>query len=342
MKKKAIITVSATVLVLITAAAGMAAYAYRLISSPMGLTEDQLIYIYPTDGTESIISQIKSTTPANPMKGLDLLMKLKGDEFSPKPGSYILKSDATPRQIYNLIQSGSQTPVRITINTVRNIERMARQIGTQLMTDSAAVASLLTDQNFIEKLGFTPATVFTMIIPNTYEVYWTITPEELLTRLAKEKDAFWNDTRKAQAKAIGLTPLEVMTLASIVEEETAKADEMPMVAGLYMNRINKGMKLQADPTVIFALGGERPKRVLNVHLQVESPYNTYLHAGLPPAPIRFTGPTSINAVLNYTHHNYIFMCAKEDFSGYHNFAETYSKHLQNARRYQRELTNRNK
>lgn len=269
-------------------------------------------------------------------------MKLKGKDFSPKEGSYIIKAGATPREIYNLIQSGAQTPVRIVINTVRNIERMSRQIGTQLMTDSASIATLLTDTAFIGKLGFTPATIFTMIIPNTYEVYWTVSPEELLTRLAREQESFWNESRKAQAHAIGLTPLEVMTLASIVEEETAKADEMPMVAGLYMNRIKKGMKLQADPTVIFALGGERPKRVLNVHLEVDSPYNTYKVVGLPPAPIRFTGPTSINAVLNYTRHNYIFMCAKEDFSGYHNFAVTYSQHLQNARRYQRELTNRNR
>lgn len=342
MKKKAIIIASAAIATLAIAAGSAAAYAYRLITSPVGLGEDQRIYVYPTDSNESLISQIKATSPGSPMKGLDLIMKLKGNEFSPKPGSYILKSDATPRSIYNLIQSGSQTPIRITINTVRNIERMSRQIGTQLMTDSASIATLLTSEEFISKLGYTPATVFTMIIPNTYEVYWTVSPEELLERLAKEKDLFWNETRKAQAESIGLTPLEVMTLASIVEEETAKTDEMPMVAGLYMNRIKKGMKLQADPTVIFALGGERPKRVLNVHLQVESPYNTYLHAGLPPAPIRFTGPTSINAVLNYTRHNYIFMCAKEDFSGYHNFAETYSKHLQNARRYQRELTNRNK
>jgi len=342
MKKKAIIIASAIVLTLTIAAAGAASYIYKQLTSPIGLTQDQRIYIYPGNGADQVVSQIRSTTPGNPMKGIDLIMKLKGNEFSPKEGSYIIKADATPREIYNLIQSGSQTPVRIVINTVRNIERMSRQIGTQLMTDSAHIATLLNNPEFIDKLGYTPATVFTMIIPNTYEVYWTITPEELLTRLAKESSLFWNDSRKAQAHAIGLTPLEVMTLASIVEEETAKADEMPMVAGLYMNRIKKGMKLQADPTVIFALGGERPKRVLNVHLEVESPYNTYLHVGLPPAPIRFTGPTSINAVLNYTHHNYIFMCAKEDFSGYHNFAETYSKHLQNARRYQRELTNRSK
>lgn len=342
MKKKAIITVSVVVLTLAVAAAGTAAYMYRLLTSPVGITEDQRIYVYPSETSQSVTKQIKGLSPGTPMKGLDLIMKLKGKDFSPKEGSYIIKAGATPREIYNLIQSGAQTPVRIVINTVRNIERMSRQIGTQLMTDSASIATLLTDTAFIGKLGFTPATIFTMIIPNTYEVYWTVSPEELLTRLAREQESFWNESRKAQAHAIGLTPLEVMTLASIVEEETAKADEMPMVAGLYMNRIKKGMKLQADPTVIFALGGERPKRVLNVHLEVDSPYNTYKVVGLPPAPIRFTGPTSINAVLNYTRHNYIFMCAKEDFSGYHNFAVTYSQHLQNARRYQRELTNRNR
>ena len=182
-------------------------------------------------------------------------------------------------------------------------------------------------------------TIFCMIIPNTYQVYWNTSADALISRLVKERDRFWTDERKAKAKNIGLTEQEVVTLASIVEEETSKSDELTVVAGLYMNRLKRKMPLQADPTVIFALGGERPKRVLKKHLEVDSPYNTYKYPGLPPAPIRFVSTRSIDAVLNYSKHNYLYMCAKEDFSGYHNFTASLSQHNANAARYQRALRN---
>ena len=217
--------------------------------------------------------------------------------------------------------------------------QMARAISAQVMIDSAQIASRLNSTSLLDSLGYTPATVFCMIIPNTYEVYWNISADALISRLVKERDRFWTDQRKARSGEIGLTEQQVITLASIVEEETSKSDEMPVVAGLYMNRLKKRMPLQADPTVIFALGGERPKRVLKKHLEVDSPYNTYKYAGLPPAPIRFVSTRAIDAVLNYRSHNYLYMCAKEDFSGYHNFTSSLTQHNANAARYQRALRN---
>mgnify|MGYP002523569627 CR=1 FL=1 len=207
------------------------------------------------------------------------------------------------------------------------------------MLDSAQIATRLNSESLLDSLGYTPATIYCMIIPNTYQVYWNTSADALISRLVKERDRFWTDQRKSKAKEIGLSEQQVVTLASIIEEETSKSDELPIVAGLYLNRLKKKMLLQADPTVIFALGGERPKRVLNKHLEVDSPYNTYKYPGLPPAPIRFVSTRSIDAVLNYSKHNYLYMCAKEDFSGYHYFTSSLSQHNANAARYQRALKN---
>ena len=215
---------------------------------------------------------------------------------------------------------------------------MAKAIAGQVMIDSASIVNRLSDPVFLDSIGYTPANVYCMIIPNTYEVYWNISADALISRLVRERDRFWNRERQDKAGSIGLTPQQVTTLASIIEEETAKNDELPIVAGLYMNRLHRNMPLQADPTVVFALGGERPKRVLKVHLEVDSPYNTYKYPGLPPAPIRFVSTRSIDAVLNYSKHNYLYMCAKEDFSGYHNFTSSLSQHNANAARYQRALS----
>ena len=203
------------------------------------------------------------------------------------------------------------------------------------------VAQILADSALIRRMGYDKISLPCLIVPDTYEMYWNITPEALMERLQKEHDTYWNSQRKNQAQSIGLTPEEVVTLASIVEEETANDGEKPMVAGLYMNRLHKKMLLQADPTVKFALQDAGRRRILNSDLKVDSPYNTYLYAGLPPGPIRVPSKIGIEAVLNYARHDYIFMCAKEDFSGTHNFAVTLAQHMQNARRYQAALNARN-
>lgn len=332
--RKALLITTATILLV---AAALTAYFYNIFSTPVSTCDDFRIFITPTDSQESIISAITKKDPSARTKGLSILLNRRNYDSNLRTGCYTIKSGATPKQVADMLSGGAQTPVRITINSTRTIGQMVRNISSQIMIDSIAVAEQFADSNLLDSLGYSKATVFCMIIPNTYEVYWNISASALIKRLIKERNLFWNDSRKSKAASIGLTEQEVMTLASIIEEETAKSDELPIVAGLYMNRLKRNMLLQADPTVIFALGGERPKRVLKEHLEVNSPYNTYKNAGLPPAPIRFVNTRSIDAVLNYTRHNYLYMCAKEDFSGYHNFATTLSQHNANARRYQRAL-----
>jgi UPF0755 protein len=199
---------------------------------------------------------------------------------------------------------------------------------------------LLNNKDFLSDYGFSPFTVFSMFIPNTYEFYWNTSAEQFFKRMNKEYEKFWNKNRETKAKEIGLTKFKVVILASIVEQETQRVDESPIVAGVYMNRLKKGMRLQADPTVIYAVGDFSIKRLFKRHLDYDSPYNTYLYKGLPPGPISLPSISSVDGVLNYEKHNYIFFCAKEDFSGYHNFASTFSQHSIYARNYQRALNNR--
>jgi UPF0755 protein len=213
-------------------------------------------------------------------------------------------------------------------------------MGQKLLLDSAEVIQRLTDKTYLAQYGLTPETAVCLFIPNTYEVYWTMNAEQFVARMKKEHTRFWNEERRAKARAQGLTPEEVVTLASIVDEETNKNDEKPMVAGLYLNRLKRGMLLQADPTVKYAHGKFDLRRILLVHLTIDSPYNTYKYAGLPPGPIRIPSMAAIESVLNPAKHNYLYMCAKEDFSGYHNFASTLSQHNANARRYQQALNQR--
>lgn len=220
------------------------------------------------------------------------------------------------------------------------MDRLVRAVSRQLMIDSLDIAKLISDSAYCAQMGYTQETLPSLFIPNTYEVYWNMSADAFMKRMQKEHAAFWNNDRLKRAQHIGLTPEEVSTLASIVEEETANGPEKPMVAGLYINRLNKGMLLQADPTVKFGLQEFGLKRILFKHLEVDSPYNTYKHAGLPPGPIRIPSIQGLESVLNYTQHHYIYMCAKEDFSGTHNFAVTAAQHQANARRYQQALNRR--
>ena len=226
------------------------------------------------------------------------------------------------------------------VPSVRTVDRLVRAVSRQLMIDSLDIAKLISDSAYCAQMGYTQETLPSLFIPNTYEVYWNMSADAFMKRMQKEHAAFWNNDRLKKAQHIGLTPEEVSTLASIVEEETANGPEKPMVAGLYINRLNKGMLLQADPTVKFGLQEFGLKRILFKHLEVDSPYNTYKHAGLPPGPIRIPSIQGLESVLNYTQHHYIYMCAKEDFSGTHNFAVTAAQHQANARRYQQALNRR--
>lgn len=309
-----------------------------MFNKPVSECPDYRIFIRPDDTADSVLRSIIQSDPLAKTKALKFILDRRDYDSHIRTGCYTVKSGALPKQVADMLTGGMQTPVRLTINSTRTVGQMAKAIAGQVMIDSASIVNRLSDPVFLDSIGYTPANVYCMIIPNTYEVYWNISADALISRLVRERDRFWNRERQDKAGSIGLTPQQVTTLASIIEEETAKNDELPIVAGLYMNRLHRNMPLQADPTVVFALGGERPKRVLKVHLEVDSPYNTYRYPGLPPAPIRFVSTRSIDAVLNYSKHNYLYMCAKEDFSGYHNFTSSLSQHNANAARYQRALS----
>lgn len=257
-----------------------------------------------------------------------------------KPGKYEIKQGMNNKELISLLRSGKQTPVKLTFSNIRTVEELAGVTGGKIEADSASIAFLLKDEAFLDKYGFNARNSLCILIPNTYELMWNTSAEQFYERMAKEYKKFWNEKRRAKAKEIGLTQVEVSVLASIVEKETRKNDEKATVAGVYMNRYLKGWKLEADPTLVFASGDFSLRRVLNEHKDIDSPYNTYMYTGFPPGPICMPSVSSIDAVLNYSKHEYMFFCAREDFSGYHSFAKTYDQHLLNARRFQKELDRR--
>ncbi|MBQ8219698.1 MAG: endolytic transglycosylase MltG [Bacteroidaceae bacterium] len=339
--KKRIYIIGIVVLLLLAAAATMGYLAYSAILAPI-IKGEQTVYIqiHPEYDTQQVAEVLTSSATIKSMAGFAPLMKHYKYDERVKPGNYAIRPGDSMRDICLRLLSGNQTPVRLVIPSVRTLDRLAGAVGKQLMTDSAAIAAILTDQHLIDSLGYTAETFPTLFLPNTYEVYWTMSPKQFIARMKKEHDTFWNTERKKKAQAQGLTPIEVTTLASIVDEETNKNDEKPLVAGLYLNRLKRGMLLQADPTVKFAHGKFDLRRILLAHLTIDSPYNTYKYAGLPPGPIRIPSIAAIESVLNPAKHSYIYMCAKEDFSGYHNFASTLEQHNANARRYQQALNQR--
>ena len=232
-----------------------------------------------------------------------------------------------------MFRSGSQSPVRVTFTSLRTVEDLAGRLGERLYADSAEFLAVMTDGNMARRFGFEPEEYIAMFIPNTYEFYWTVTPEGFAERLSREYERFWDGERDGKLTRSGLTRAEAATLASIVEEETAVSDEMATIAGVYINRIKKDMLLQADPTVKYAAGNMSLRRVLNKHLAIDSPYNTYIYKGLPPGSIRIPSVQALEAVLDYQQSDYLFFCAKSDLSGRHAFAKTLAEHNRNAQAY---------
>lgn len=258
-----------------------------------------------------------------------------------KPGRYHLHKGMSNRKLINMLASGTQEPVTINFHNLRLKEQFAGFIGKKIEPDSASIIHLLDSAGYVQQYGFTTDNVYTMFMPNSYQIYWNSSPEKFFKKMYSSYQKFWTPERKQQAAAINLTPVQVSVLASIVDAEALYDDEMPKIAGLYLNRLNKGIKLQADPTVIFAVGDFSIKRVLNKYLVNPSPYNTYQHTGLPPGPVMMPSVNAVKAVLNYDHNNYLYMCTKEDFSGYHNFATNEADHKANARRFHEALDARN-
>ncbi len=256
-------------------------------------------------------------------------------------GRYLLEDGMSNNELIDLLRSGESVPVKVTFNNVRTKADLAGKLSKNLECDSLEILDLLNDKEFVSKYGFNKITILTLFLPNTYEFNWGTTAEAAIERMAKEYKKFWTDERKEKAEKLNLSQSEIAILASIVQaEQSVHSDERPIVAGLYINRIREGMLLQSDPTIIYGIGDFSIRRVLNRHKDIDTPYNTYRHIGLPPGPINLPSIKSLDAVLNYKNHDYIYMCAKEDFSGYHNFAKTYSQHLVYARKYQRELNKR--
>ena len=315
---------------------------YQLFfSQPFQISETGYIYIDRDDDIDSVYNQIIKVGNPKSMKGFKIIAEQKGYDKNIKTGRYAIKPTDNMRYLHRRLSLGYQTPVNLTIGSVRTMDRIARNASRQLMIDSTEIIGLLNDTAYLNTIGYTTQTIPALFIPNTYEVYWNISAEDFMKRMIKEHKVFWNEERIKKAESIGLTPEEVATLASIVEEETAVNAEKPVVAGLYINRLKRGMLLQADPTIKFSLQDFGLKRILFKHLDVNSPYNTYKHAGLPPGPIRIPSIQGLESVLNHARHNYLYMCAKEDFSGTHNFAVTSAQHAANARRYQQALNRRN-
>lgn len=314
-------------------------YAYQIIYTPNILIEkdDQLFAIPKGSTFRQVRDRLYDEGFLNDVVSFSFLSRLKSYDTEVKAGMYLLKKDMTNMEAINLLRSGTQTPVKLTFSNARLLSQIPKIITANLEMDSADMAKLLLHDTTAAYYGFNQQTFISMFIPNTYEVYWTYSPKAILDRMKQEYDRFWTDEREQKAASLNMTKNEVATLASIVQGETNKMDEAPSIAGVYINRLKRRIPLQADPTLVFAIGDFSIRRILNKDKTFESPYNTYKYYGLPPGPISMPSIPALNAVLNYEDHKYLYFCAKEDFSGYHVFARTLTEHNVNARKFQRAL-----
>ncbi|WBO85055.1 endolytic transglycosylase MltG [Hymenobacter yonginensis] len=315
-------------------------YFYQVFFTPNVETKTPTyVLVRRGETAKAVLDSIEATGVIVDKLSLRFVAKVMKYEKLVKPGRYELKDGYTNRELINALRTGRQSPLKLTFQNIRLRQDLAQKLNTAIDARPGQFDSLLSSPGYTKSLGFDTTSIMTMFIPNTYELYWNSTPDNLMQRMKKEYEKFWTPARDAKRKKLNLSRAEVSTLASIVEaEQQQHADERPRVAGVYLNRLRRGMKLQADPTVVYANQDFTIKRVLNVHLTKDSPYNTYKYAGLPPGPINLPSIASIDAVLNPESHDYLYFCAKEDFSGYHAFARNEQEHLVNARRYQAALT----
>lgn len=322
-------------------ALGGAVAAWGIISfKGNAVVQQKELYISRNTDYEALMDSLKPSIKHH--LAFDLYAERLNLKESYKVGHYVVEDGMNVIEIVRMIKLGLQTPVNVTMNNVKIPAQLAGKLAPQLEADSVELVKVFTDKELARELGFdSPLTMFSIFLPNTYEFYWTVTPRDFVDRMYKEYKRFWEGARDEKLKRTGLNRVEAATLASIVYEETRKVDEMPRVAGVYMNRLRTGMPLQADPTIKYAMQDFGLRRILNRHLKTPSPYNTYLNRGLPPSPICMPSIEAIDAVLNFEKHDYVFFCARPTFDGYHNFAKTYAEHLRNARAYQAELNKRN-
>jgi UPF0755 protein len=329
------------VIFILVAGAAVAYYSYQQLYKPNVHIEQQegkdYLYIRTGSTFEQVLAELDENHYLTNEQSFRWMAEKMNYTKHVKPGRYLIVDGMSNRELISMLRSGKQASVKVIFHNIRLMKDMVEVISDQIEADSSVLLKLLNDNKYLEKYGFTKETVPALFIPNTYEMYWNTSAEEFIERMYKEYKKFWNQQRTNKAESIGLKKIEVSILASIVEEETQRNDERPTIAGVYKNRLDKDMLLQADPTVKFAVGDFSIKRILNKHTEIDSPYNTYKYKGLPPGPICVPSISAINAVLNYQHHDYLYFCAKEDFSGRHNFARTIEQHNRNAKLYQRAL-----
>lgn len=346
MKKKLSWIIPVAVLLLVGIYFG---YSYwqriQAINTTMDEDEESVLLI-PTGATyQDVLDSLRAGDILKKEKNFDWVAQKKNYPSLVKPGRYVLKGGMSNNELVNKLRSGDQTPLRLTLHDISGIFELAGKLGRQLEPDSISFLHLFQSEDALSAFGVNSHNVTAYFLPNTYEVWWNTSPTAFLRRMHREFDKYWTPARQQKAQQLNLTPIEVVVLASIVERETVKSDEKPTVAGLYINRLKRGMKLQSDPTVIFGIRRDHPHRritrVLYSDLDYASPYNTYIHTGIPPGPIKIPALSSIEAVLNHEQHNYIYMAADPERPGYHNFASNYRQHQINAAKYRRWASDNN-
>lgn len=314
---------------------------YQKIYSPNvtmpGEKPESYLYIPTNSDFNDVVQKLEERELVKDIESFRWVAEKKNYVHAIQPGRYKIEKGMSNNKLVNLLRSGHQEPMNLIFNNVRTKEQLASKVSSQIEADSAEIVRLLNNDTYLSEFDFSSQTVYAMFIPNTYEFWWNTDAKGFIKRMHKEYQRFWNEARRTKAEKIDFSPIEVSTLASIVDEETLRDQEMPKIAGVYINRLERGMRLQADPTIKFAIGDFTIKRVLKKHLEIDSPYNTYKNRGLPPGPIAIPSIEAIEAVLDYEKHRYLYFCAKPDFSGYHNFAKTHYQHILNAREYQRAL-----
>ena len=330
------------VLLLLIIGAAVGYFGYHAIFAPNVWTEKdkgEYIYICNDDDFEAVKKQLYTKGLIVHRNNFEWLAEYKKYDENIKAGRYTIKNGMSNNDVVNLLRSGNQEPVKLKFNNIRLKEDLVERVEKQININGKDLLEHLNDSNYTKSVGFTTENIKCMFLPNTYFVFWNTNTDEFLERMHNEYDIFWTEEQKNKATQLGLSPIEVSILASIVEKESQKNDEKPRIAGVYLNRLKSGWRLQADPTLVYAMGNFEIKRVLNIYKEYESPYNTYKHLGLPPGPICIPSIASINAVLNAEEHSYFFFCAQPNYSGYHNFAKYSRQHINNANAY-REFLNR--
>ncbi len=340
--KKTVLIIAAVVAAALLVFGGVKAYNMYYDRKVGNFSKVSELYVYPDTTPEELVKYIIDSCGTLKPKSLLRAFEEQSEFGSIMPGHYNIDTNSTSASVARTVYNGWQTPVKLVLSgTMRRHDGIARKISAQMMLDSMAVINALTDPELLAGYGFTTDNVYALFMPDTYEVYWTDSMKDILDKQKAAYDAFWTPENLRKAEAQGLTKMEVSILASIVKGETNYEPEMPCIAGVYLNRMKKRMKLQADPTIAYCYNYE-VNRILKKHLKVDSPFNTYKHFGLPPAPIAVPTRACLEAVLNPDTHGYLYFCASPDFNGSHLFAASYSEHLKNARAFHRALNARNK